>query len=206
MIRFLCVKTELIDPRLLYSAVHSRALYAIKREHGMGVKQVMAITMDEARNATHFGDVQSVRGVSMCAAFTIGIVMGGRRPRSLTAIRLGDVQLFVGRALVDGAVVCVPCVSITFREEKYDDIQGPREASDVSHFEGADVLHYSRPEFWVYRLLSFRWSFSAFDPTKHAKAGDTLQVKQECLEQVKLSFHRLGQEVPLFAIPCTLSA
>ena len=45
----------------------------------MGVKQVLAVTMDEARNATHFGDVESVRGVAMCAAFTIGTVMGGRR-------------------------------------------------------------------------------------------------------------------------------
>ena len=89
----------------------------------MGVKQVLAnVTMDEARNATHFGDAQSVRGVAMCAAFTIGTVMGGRRPRSLTAIRLRDFRLFVGRVLVDDIVVCPPCISITFREEKYDDI------------------------------------------------------------------------------------
>ena len=32
----------------------------ILREHGMGVKQVMAVTMDEARNATHFGDAESL--------------------------------------------------------------------------------------------------------------------------------------------------
>ena len=47
---------------------------------------------------------------------------------ALTAIRLGDLRLCVGRAEVDGCMVCMPCVTITFREEKYDDIQGPRES------------------------------------------------------------------------------
>ena len=84
----------------------------------MGVKQVLAITMDEARNATHFGDAESVRGVAMCAAYTIGTVMGGRRPRTLTAIRLRDLRLYVGSVVIDGVSVCVPCVSITFKEEK----------------------------------------------------------------------------------------
>ena len=90
------VLKEDVDPRVLYSAEHSRTLHTIKREHGMGVKQVLAVTMDEARNATHSGDAESVRGVAMCAAYTIGTVMGGRRPRTLTAIRLRDVRLFVG--------------------------------------------------------------------------------------------------------------
>ncbi len=46
----------------------------------MGVKQVMAVTMDEAQNATHFGDAQSVRDVAICAAFAIGTVMGAGIP------------------------------------------------------------------------------------------------------------------------------
>ena len=96
------VLTEKVDPRVLYSAVHSRSMHSIKREHGMGVKQVAAVTMDEARNTTHFGDAESVRGVAMCAAYTIGTLMGGRRPRSLTANRLRDLKLFVGSVLVDG--------------------------------------------------------------------------------------------------------
>ena len=96
------VLTETVDPRVLYSAVHSRSMHSIKREHGMGVKQVAAVTMDEARNTTHFGDAESVRGVAMCAAYTIGTLMGGRRPRSLTANRLRDLKLFVGSVLVDG--------------------------------------------------------------------------------------------------------
>ena len=134
---------EQVDPRQLYSAEHVRAMHTIKRQHGMGVKQVAAVTMDEARNATHFGDADSVRGVAMCAAFTIGTLMGGRRPRTLTAIRLRDLKLFAGCVMIDGIAVCVPCVSITFREEKYDDIQGPREATDVPHSEGYGEMRFS---------------------------------------------------------------
>ena len=93
------VLKDAVDPRCLSSAEHSRAMHTIKREHGMGVKQVMAITMDEARNATRFGDADPVRGVAMCAAYTIGTVMGGRRPRTLTAIRLRDLK-----------VICRKCV------------------------------------------------------------------------------------------------
>ena len=91
------MRKEDVDPRQLYNAEHLRAMHTIKREHGMGVKQVMAVTMDEARNATHhdFGDADSVRGVAMCAAFTMGTLMGGRRPRSLTAIRLRDLRLLI---------------------------------------------------------------------------------------------------------------
>ena len=176
------VLKEGVDPRLVYSAEHSRTMHTIKREHGMGVKQVLAVTMDEARNATHFGDAESVRGVAMCAAFTIGTLMGGRRPRTLTGIRLRDLKLFVGRVVVDGVVVRVPCVSITFREEKYDDIQGPREATDVPHCEGYAELRYSSCAYWIYRLLVFRGAFFVFDPIKHANVGDTLKVKPECLD------------------------
>lgn len=41
-----------------------------------------------------------------------------------------------GHSVLDGVPVLVPCVSITFTEEKYDDIQGHREATDVPHAEG----------------------------------------------------------------------
>ena len=144
------VLKEAVDPRLLYSADHRRTMQLIKREHGMGVKQVVAITMDEARNATHFGDAEAVRGIAECAAFTIGTLMGGRRPRTLTAMKLGDVKLFVGRAVLrDGAEVKVPCVRLTFREEKYDDIQGPREATDEPHSEGYSEQMWNSCAFWI---------------------------------------------------------
>lgn len=74
----------------------------LKREHGVGVRQVAAITMHEARNGTHFADHESVRGVAACAAFSMGCLMGCQRPRSLTGILLKHIKLEVGRAVIDG--------------------------------------------------------------------------------------------------------
>ena len=176
------VSKESVDPRQLYSAEHLRAMHTIKRQFGMGVKQVMAVTMDEARNATHFGDANSVRGVAMCAAFTIGTLMGGRRPRTLTAIRLRDLRLYVGCVTLEGVSTCVPCIRIIFREEKYDDIQGPREGRDEPHPTGYGETLYSSCAFWIYRLLVLRGLFFSFDPIKHAKGGCTLDIRPECLE------------------------
>lgn len=157
-------------------------MHTIKREHGMGVKQVLAVTIDEARNATHFGDAESVRGVAMCAAFTIGTLMGGRRPRTLTSIRLRDLKIFVGRSVVDSVPVLVPCVTITFKDEKYDDIQGPRNATDVPHREGYKEMRHNSCAYWIYRLLVFRGAFDVFDPIQHANEGDILRVRPECFE------------------------
>ena len=170
------VHKEDVDPRQLYSAEHPRAMHTVKREHGMAVKQVAAVTMDEARNATCFGDAASVRGVAMCAALTIGTLMGGRRPRTLTAIRLKDVNLFVGRVELDGLSVCVPCISITFREEKYHIMMmTSRDRERVLMCltqKGMLDLHVAR----------FQGVFSVFDPMRHAKAGGTLSIRPECLE------------------------
>ena len=76
------------------------------------------------------GDAESVRGIAECAVLSIGTSMGVRRPRTLTtAMNLRDVKQIVGQAILrNGAEVRVPCVRWTFREEKYDDIQGPHEA------------------------------------------------------------------------------
>ena len=54
-------------------------------------------------------------GVAMCAAFTMGVLMGGLRPRTLTAIRLKDLSLFVvtERLLAKGSTPekCAPALS-----------------------------------------------------------------------------------------------
>ena len=63
------------DPMQLYSLAHRRTLLALKREYGMGLTQVLAITMKEARSACLFGDADSLQGVSMCAAFALGVLL-----------------------------------------------------------------------------------------------------------------------------------
>ena len=62
-------------------------------EHGVGV-QVEAITMAEFRTATCFADHDSVQGMAECAAFTLAALLGSKRARPFTAVRLRDVKLF----------------------------------------------------------------------------------------------------------------
>ena len=100
---------DALDPRVLYRADHHRMMHVIKREHGLGVKQIAPIATHEARDETHFGAVHSVRGVAACAAFSIGALLGGHRPRTLTAILLEDLHLYVGSVKIDGEEVVVPC-------------------------------------------------------------------------------------------------
>ena len=83
---------------------------------------------------------------------------------------------------VDGLLVCVPCVSITFREEKYDDLQGPREATDVPQSEG--YARYNSRAFGIYRLLVLTGVFSMFDPIKHAHVGENINMKPGCCEYI----------------------
>ena len=79
----------------------------------MRVTQVEGITMQEARNAMHYADFDSVSGVAANAAFTMGVSMGGRRPRTLTAIRLEHIKLSVGATQLGGKTVLVPQTKVT---------------------------------------------------------------------------------------------
>ena len=175
-----------LDPRHLYRADHYRMMHVIKREHGLGVKQIAPITMHEARNATHFADAHSIRGVAACAAFSVGTLLGGRRPRTLTAILLEDLYLYAGLVKIDSQEVVVPCMRVKFRQEKFDDKQGPREATDEPHYDGI-LSSYSAEfwiscAFWVYRLLVLRGVFVVFDPILTAKEGDVLHISSDCLQ------------------------
>lgn len=171
-----------LDPRLRYVFQHRKVMNDLRREYGMHVKQVAAITMEECRNACNFADWESVVGVSRLAAFYVLAGLGGRRPRSLTSIRLEDVELFAGEGRVSGAVVCVPHVKITFVDEKFDDLMGHRQASDQPFRERYEVMMYQSAAFWIYRLLVFRGVFHVNDPIKTCKAGERIWIKPGCLK------------------------
>ena len=151
-------------------------MHTLKRQHGLGVKQVMAITMHEARNAMHFGDADSVRSIAACAAFAMGANMGGRRPRTLTAIRLGHIRLYVGKAVIDDCVVLIPHIQVEFHQEKSDDLMGVRSGHDKPHHRGYSEEFWSSVAFWVYRLLVIRGCFHVIDPIQVAQLGDTLPM------------------------------
>lgn len=171
-----------IDPRQLYELVHNRTMRALWRQHGPGVKQVAGVTMHEARNGTHFADTESVRGIATCAAFCIGTGMGGRRPHTLTAIRLKDVTLTCGTVAIHGAELLVPKVCIKFREEKYDDIQGPRHGYDNLDTNDYCDQAWNSAAYWIYKLLVIRGVFDVFDPIMLSSTGDQLPIRPECSE------------------------
>ena len=45
-----------LQPSVLYPSAHKQAIATVRRQYGMGMKQVKAITMIEARNGTHYTD------------------------------------------------------------------------------------------------------------------------------------------------------
>ena len=175
------ILSEQVDPTKLYEAVHSTTMRALKREYGMNVRQVSPITMHEARNATHFADVDSLRGVAACAAFTLGCLLGGRRPRTLTSIRLTDIVLTANATVIEGKHVLVPHMSVTFTQEKFDDLS-PRHCMDEPHQGNYALIQWWSPAYWIYRLLVMRGVFHTFDPIKFASVGEVLHIRDDCLQ------------------------
>lgn len=110
-----------------------------------------------------------------------GLPSGGRRARTLTAIRLNDVTLTAETTYIDGSPVLVPHMHVCFTDEKFDDVQGYRHSTDAPHETGYVEHQWWSPAYWVYRLPVLRGVFDVFDPIRTAVAGDVLAVRDECL-------------------------
>lgn len=142
------------DPRKMYALEHRRTMGLIRWEFGVGVQQVEAITMLEFKIATRFADHDLVQGMAACAAFILAALLGGKRARSLTAIKLKDIKLFASEAHVDGKTVFVQALEITFTDEQFADLRGDRKARDVPHAEEylgrfGTVLHSGSIVCWL---------------------------------------------------------
>ncbi|GLC69608.1 hypothetical protein PLESTF_000853700 [Pleodorina starrii] len=150
------------------------------REYGVGVHQVMGINLQEAVSGPNFVDANSVLGCTMAAAWTLGTVCGGRRPRSVAAIRLRDLTLRACEVWVrspgqsDKAPCIVPGIArLTWTDEKTTHYAGYKESSDMYdryEGEGWDFLR-ERPAYWVYRLLVMRGVFQGADRDPIAAGG-----------------------------------
>jgi len=79
------------------------------------VKQVEVVTMHEAGNATHYADSFSVRGVAMCAVYSLGPLLGGRRSRVLNGINLAGLSL-LDVFEVNKKSFKVTCITVVFRD------------------------------------------------------------------------------------------
>lgn len=162
-----------LDPRKLYFLEHVKMLRILKREYGVELRQVAGIDMVEARNFGYFVDLDSVVGLSQAASFAMGCLFGGRRPRTLTSIKLRDCRFFADAVQIDGQRTLVPGVHITFEDEKVDDIQGPRAAKDShAHKSSYAGWHLMSPAYYLYQLLVRRGAFKEWDPlvSAHDKA------------------------------------
>ena len=147
------VLVQSVDPRHIHRAQHSHVMGMLKCEYGMGVKQIAPITMVEARNACNFADTDSVRGVSTCVAFSMGCLMGGKRPCTLASIKLEAVTLTAIAVEIDGKRILVPALQVIFRDEKFDDLIGPRIGTDFPHRDDYKELLTTSCAFWVYSLV-----------------------------------------------------
>lgn len=172
-------------PTVVHKADHGRALRLLLRQYGVGMNQVQGITMEEARNFHKFIDPNSCIGLLHGTAFAVGCVTG-RRGRTVTAIRLEDVEVFVVACNAKGrdGVVRAPCVKLRFVDEKFMDVQGHRKSSelieDMQEYSAWAKLTYS---YWVYRLLAVRGAFKrGWDPLcdPDVPLGGVLEVRDGC--------------------------
>jgi hypothetical protein len=176
------VPREASDPRILYREQHKRMCGMLGREFGLSRSQVQPITMEEARSGPYFCDRDSVMGLLEGCAWTLGALLGGRRPRTLTAMRAADVVFKIDETQVAGQPVPVRVVvaKVTFREEKVDDVQGPRFLQDdLGKAIKADKLMWSFGQ-WVYEGFRLRGLFQVTDPLHVGRIGQTIRVRDEC--------------------------
>lgn len=177
------------DPRRLYVRAHARTVKALLRQYGVGITQVRGVDMTEARNGSKFVDATTMEGIMMAASFTTGVVLGGRRPRTLTAMRLRDIDVKVDWATVGGQRVLVPGVTVRYVDEKVEDLQGPRRSSEChlgSDSYAADMLE--GPAFWIYYMLCLRGAFHTPDPIKTMQysadkpASNTIPIRKDATD------------------------
>lgn len=186
------MRSEKADPRSVHQAFHSRTMRTLRRHYGMNTRQVKGITMVEARNMFRFVDSDSLREVSWMAAFGLGCVLGGRRPRTIVGIKLKDIQFMPCPVTVKGhGPAVLPGIKVVFRDEKTVDVDGFRHGTeDLSHWEVTDLDELQRgPGWWVYRLLVMRNAFDVVDPLGHRPPGARLEpftVAASCAEEYLL--------------------
>ena len=76
------------DPRVIYQAQHRSTMDLVRRDSGVQVKHTEYINMEEARNGHKFTDHTSLPGLQESACWNMENLSGGRRPRSIAALRV----------------------------------------------------------------------------------------------------------------------
>lgn len=178
------VPTESNSPMKLYCREHKKALNVIRRDHDDGVEQVQGITMQECQSFHMFVDKFCLQGLQDAGLFAFGCA-SIRRPRSVTSIKIKDLQVVVEQVkLSDGSTAYVPAFTASIRDEKFmDSFQGVRGVRDMlQHMRNYDEFCYYTFSYWLYTLMVFRGAFQSRNPLENARLGDKLQFKNEAAE------------------------
>ena len=178
------VPPDSMDPSMEHRLAHAATCKTMARECGLKLRQVQGIDQSEASSGVFWADADTLKGLSQAAAWAVGCLLGGRRPRSLTAIKMRHVQFRAQRVVVDGRYVLVPAVAVEFPEEKFDDEQGARSQTEsYDRWEDYGALFESHGcSIWLYRQCVLRGAFEGEDPIKGAKAGDVLCFKPGAMD------------------------
>ena len=175
-----------LDPRLLYRPRHRSTMWLLQRHYGLSIRQSPPITQEEAINGVYSCDQTSVRGLSMGAAWSMGASMGGRRPRTLTSIRLKHVHLRAVCAFLHargGPEILVPELVLEYEDEKFPDYQGIRSGIDMQEMrEQYCEWGINSPAYWVYKLLCLRGVFTTEDPLRAAHPGQVLVISADAMD------------------------
>lgn len=164
-----------------FGSAPKRLLCILHRHYGSDVRQVVYINATEARNFQKFVDRDCMVGMVGAASFAFGLTGGGKRARTVTGIRLRDVEVNVEEAFVGGKRVLVPAFQVTLVDEKFSDAMGARSVREwLTGVEGYDLWAERTYSWWLYRLLVVREAFDIYDPMKNGgvQVGDGLRFKK----------------------------
>jgi hypothetical protein len=180
-----CIVTrEQYDPRVLYSQQHMTLKTLLRRDMGMQVQKTEPLTVQEAKSGHNFTDPWCLQGWLMAASFNIGNTSGGRRPRSVSSLRVGDVQVISTVLRNRAAAVRVPSMRFTWADEKVMDTRGSR--LTFENFSGMSQAEYDEvapmsASFYLFRVLLARGCFMHSDPLLAVGAGAVVPFRPECL-------------------------
>ena len=168
----------------LFGGRMKRLITILNRHYGSKVKQQAGITATEAKNFHKFVDRDCLYGLQGGAAFAFGVTGGGKRPRSVAAIKLSNVTVRVEEVTVGGVPQLVPAFTCTITDNKFSDIMGDRFVREwLLGTEQYEHWAERTASWWLYRLLVIRGAFSLHDPMENGgvHAGDVLEFKPSAL-------------------------
>ena len=166
------------DPRVIYQAQHRSTMDLVRRDSGVQVKHTEYINMEEARNGHKFTDHTSLPGLQESACWNMENLSGGRRPRSIAALRVRHLRWTVTSVKhSSGNSWLAPSLTYEFVDEKFMDKRGARGVNEnFDHFENFERDGSLSSAVYLYALFKARGLFEQEDPLSSLRAGDVIST------------------------------